>query len=229
MHGTICDGYVHGQKKLDPLCRKGYFVGFDKENPSYLVYNPENRSVTKHQLIKFTDKFETAEMNDPANNLFPKSMEAEPQTDTTKSPTQPEVPQSAIENVQPQRYPRRNRKPPEHLEDFYVADDNEQQDYCYFFNTPASYNKAVIGTDSENWKQAMDEEIESFERNETFTVTELPLDKTVVRGNWAYTVKGGADNPVYKGRYVGRAFSQREGIDYLETLLLREWNQFKCL
>ena len=30
----------------------------------------------------------------------------------------------------------------------------------------------------------MDEEIESLERNETFTVTELPADKTVVGGKW---------------------------------------------
>ena len=134
--GTICYAYVHGQKKLDPRCRKGYFVGFDKESPSYLVYNPEDRSVTKHRLVKFTDKFEVAETNDPANDLFPKSTEAEPQSDTTTSPTQPEVPQSAMENVQPQRYPKRNRKPPGHLVDYHVADDNEQQDYCYFLNTP---------------------------------------------------------------------------------------------
>ena len=215
--GTICYAYVHGQKKLDPRCRKGYFVGFDKESPSYLVFNPEDKSVTKHRLVKFTDKFEVAETNDPANDLFPKSTEAEPQNGTTRSPTQPEVPQSAMENVQPQRYPKRNRKPPGHLVDYHVADDNEQQDYCYFLNTPTSYNEAVSGTDSANWKRAMDEEIESLERNETFTVTELPADKTVVEGKWVYTVKGSADNPVYKARYVARGFSQREGIDYSET------------
>ena len=122
-----------------------------------------------------------------------------------------------MENVQPQRYPKRNRKPPGHLVDYHVADDNEQQDYCYFLYTPTSYNEAVSGTDSANWKRAMDEEIESLERNETFTVTELPPDKTVVGGKWVYTVKGSADNPVYKARYVARGFSQREGIDYSET------------
>ena len=35
--GTVCFAYVHGQKKLDLRCRKGYFVGFDKESSSYLV------------------------------------------------------------------------------------------------------------------------------------------------------------------------------------------------
>ena len=162
------------------------------------MYNPEDRPVTKHRLVKFTDKFEVAETNDPTNDLFPQSAEAEPQSDTTKSPTQPEVSQSAMENVQPHRYPKRNRKPPGHLVDYHVADDNEKQDYCYFLNTPTSYNEAVSGTDSANWKRAMDEEIESLERNETFTVTELPPDKTVVGGKWVYTIKGSADNPVYK-------------------------------
>ena len=63
----------------------------------------------------------------------------------------------------------------------------------------------------------MDEEIESLKRNETFTVTELPPDKTVIGGKWVYTVNGSADNPVYKARYVVTGFTQREGIDYSET------------
>ena len=110
-----------------------------------------------------------------------------------------------------------NRKPPGHLEDYHVADDNEQQNYCYFLNTPTSYNEAISGTDSANWKRAMDEEIESLEGNETFTVTELPPDKTVVGRKWVYTVKGSVENSVYKDRYVARGFSQKEGIDYSET------------
>ena len=70
----------------------------------------------------------------------------------------------------------------------------------------------------------MDEEIESLERNETFTVTELPPDKTVVGGKWVYTVKGSADNPVYKARYIARGFSQKEKVLTIQrlSLLLRE-------
>ena len=44
--GTICYAYIHGQKKLEPRCNKGYFVGSGKECPSYLVYYPEKRSIS---------------------------------------------------------------------------------------------------------------------------------------------------------------------------------------
>ena len=59
--GTVCYSYTHNAKKLDPRSKKGLFVGYDKESPSYLVYYPETRSVVKHHLVKFTDKFNTVE------------------------------------------------------------------------------------------------------------------------------------------------------------------------
>ena len=112
-------------------------------------------------------------------------------------PTQPEALQSAMKNFPPQRYPRRNRNPPGHLKDYYVADDNEQQDFWFLLNTlrPPSIHLRLlttkqsveliqqIGSDS---KRAMGEYIESLERNEIFTVTELQPDKTVIGGKWVY-------------------------------------------
>ena len=35
--GTICYAYLHGQRKLDPHSRKGYFIGHDKDCPVYFV------------------------------------------------------------------------------------------------------------------------------------------------------------------------------------------------
>ena len=57
--GTVC--YAYNAKKLDPRSKKGLFVGYDKKSPSYLVHYPETRSVTKHRLVKLTDKFNTTE------------------------------------------------------------------------------------------------------------------------------------------------------------------------
>ena len=36
--GTMCYGYQHDQMKLNPRSKKGYFVGYDKDSPAYLVY-----------------------------------------------------------------------------------------------------------------------------------------------------------------------------------------------
>ena len=223
--GTVCYAFIHGQKKkLDPRCRKGYFVGYDKNSPSYLVYHPETRSIGKHRLVKFTDQFAVADTdaNTNTNNLFPDHSCTDPEpktTDPTSSlpPTsdQPTLqPTNAEATTEPNRYPQRNRKQPER---FGNNIDDELLDYVCTVNVPTTYNEAVSSPDAENWKQAMDDEIKSLESNDTFTVTEIPETKTVVGGKWVYTVKGNHKNPVYKARYVAKGYSQVEGIDFTET------------
>ena len=52
----------------------------------------------------------------------------------------------------------------------------------------------------------MDEEIEILEHNETFSLTEFPIQKPAVGGKWVFTIKGNEESPVYKARYVARGF-----------------------
>lgn len=54
--GSECYAYKHNQKKLDPRCEKGIFVGYSKNSPAYLVYNPQTGNVSKHRLVKFIRK-----------------------------------------------------------------------------------------------------------------------------------------------------------------------------
>ena len=56
--GTICYTYVQDKKKLDARGEKGFFQGYDKESPAYLVYFPESGAIRKICCVHFTDKFE---------------------------------------------------------------------------------------------------------------------------------------------------------------------------
>lgn len=47
---------MQNAKKLDPCRKQGIFVGYDRDSLSYLVYDPDSESVSKHRLIKFTDQ-----------------------------------------------------------------------------------------------------------------------------------------------------------------------------
>ena len=66
---SISYSYVQNSKTLDAHSRKGYFVGYDKESPLYLVYFPENNSVMKYRVIIFK-KFEMSRVPIDESGLF---------------------------------------------------------------------------------------------------------------------------------------------------------------
>lgn len=62
----------------------------------------------------------------------------------------------------------------------------------------------------------MDEEINSLESNDTFTLT--PPTRDVVGGKWVNTIKSGPNiEETYIARYVAKGYSQIPGVDYHET------------
>ncbi|RVW45699.1 Retrovirus-related Pol polyprotein from transposon RE1 [Vitis vinifera] len=72
------------------------------------------------------------------------------------------------------------------------------------------------------WKKAVQDEIDALEKNETWTITDLPVGKRPVGCKWIFTIKYKADGSVerFKARLVARGFTQSYGIDYQETFAL---------
>ncbi|KAJ4808000.1 Retroelement pol polyprotein-like [Rhynchospora pubera] len=81
---------------------------------------------------------------------------------------------------------------------------------------PEHYGEAVK---SKSWCDAMQSEIDALERNETWTLENLPANKTAIDCKWVYHIKYHADGRVerYKARLVALGNKQVEGIDYTET------------
>ncbi|RVW90472.1 Retrovirus-related Pol polyprotein from transposon TNT 1-94 [Vitis vinifera] len=69
------------------------------------------------------------------------------------------------------------------------------------------------------WKPAMNEEMESLQKNETWELVECPPGKKPVGCRWIYTVKYKADGSIerFKARLVAKGYTQTYGIDYTET------------
>ena len=83
---------------------------------------------------------------------------------------------------------------------------------------PNNYQEAISSIESEQRKEAMNDEMEALKENNTSTVTNLPKGKTTIGSKWVYSVKVGSnDEQRYKVRMVARGFSQKEGLDYYET------------
>ena len=208
LFGSVCYPLVQDPKKLDPRCKKGYFVGYDRDSPSYLVYHPDKFTVMKYRLVKFTDKFENNNQEEP-DLPIPTAFEPEVKTKTEPVVATPEPRKT---------YPLRNRQPSLKDEDTKENGDSVNHvDFCYLLmnqgNVPLTYDEAMSSPDSQKWAAAMDDEIKSLELNDTFTLTEPPDNKSTVGGRWVFHVKGDPENPTYKARYVAKGYSQTQGID----------------
>ncbi|RVW22622.1 Retrovirus-related Pol polyprotein from transposon TNT 1-94 [Vitis vinifera] len=66
------------------------------------------------------------------------------------------------------------------------------------------------------WKAAMNEEMKSLHKNETWELVECPLGNKPVGCRWIYTVKYKADGSIerFKARLVAKGCTQTYGIDY---------------
>ncbi|RVW22534.1 Retrovirus-related Pol polyprotein from transposon RE1 [Vitis vinifera] len=72
------------------------------------------------------------------------------------------------------------------------------------------------------WKAAMNEEMKSLQKNETWELVECPPGKKPVGCRWIYTVKYKTDGSIelFKARLVVKGYTQTYGIDYTETFAL---------
>jgi len=85
---------------------------------------------------------------------------------------------------------------------------------------PDSYAEAVNSVMLLEWNIAIAEDLKSITDNGTWEIVDLPRGPTPVKCRWVFRVKRGAEGEVirYKAHLVAKGFTQRYGIDYLETI-----------
>jgi len=66
------------------------------------------------------------------------------------------------------------------------------------------------------WKEDMNEEIRSLQKNSTWEVVDLPIGKKSVECRWVFTIKHKMDGTIerFKARLVAKGYTQTYGIDY---------------
>ena len=97
-------------------------------------------------------------------------------------------------------------------ETYQVVLDNPDDD-------PTTYKEALEDVDVQEWKKAMDREMESMGSNSVWSLIEVPKGVKPIGCKWIYKRKRGPDGKVetFKARLVEKGYTQKEGIDYDET------------
>nr|GEW86634.1 hypothetical protein [Tanacetum cinerariifolium] len=96
-----------------------------------------------------------------------------------------------------------------------------KENYCFSTNLnktlePSSYYEACTNKD---WVSAMNTKMEALNRNDTWVITDLPLNKKPIGCKWIYKIKYKSNGDIerYKARLVAKGYNQREGVDHDET------------
>ncbi|KAJ0592694.1 putative RNA-directed DNA polymerase [Helianthus annuus] len=95
-----------------------------------------------------------------------------------------------------------------------VQDLYAQEGELYLINDePESYVEAMVDP---NWKKAMDLELDSINKNKTWTLVDLPKDHKAIRLKWVFKLKKDTAGNVikHKARVVAKGYVQQKGIDF---------------
>ena len=104
----------------------------------------------------------------------------------------------------------------------YVNGDELSADEAYVAEVMAAEEDPFFFKDAvkeEKWRQAMDNEILSIEKNKTWTLTMLPNNAKRIGVKWIYKTKFNESGEIdkYKARLVAKGYSRKHGIDYTEV------------
>lgn len=110
---------------------------------------------------------------------------------------------------------KRTQKPPSLKTIAFTYDEQETTDDA----EPKTYEEAINGPNGEQWKEAIAEEINSLEINNTWDLEPIPRGKRVIGYKWVFKIKRNPDgtHEKYKARLVAKGFSQKYGVDYDEV------------
>lgn len=220
-----CIAYAHTpdekRKKLDDKSEKCIFLGVSDSSKAYKLFNPLTKKIVTSRDVVF-DEETTWDWNeqqsqqilhDEEEEKLPALVVPESSSDTTQIID--ENSQSSAEINEELESAGRVRKRPAWMDDYEVTGPITY--YVLFADCdPKEFESAIK---EGRWRLAMDDEIESIEKNDTWVLCDLPEGHKTIGVKWVYKTKLNKDGGVekYKTRLVAKGYTQQFGVDYTEV------------
>src|SRR5580765_5080881 len=214
--------YVHVPKekrrKWDKKGRKGIFVGYSEETKGYRIcFNGREVSLSRDVIFKEATEIEIENENEEEETTSEMVAESEEnnsgyEKNVEREQIIEELNQSTDQTQELSKMKLRDRqnieKPVRYRAETYYSKSDD----------PVTYEEAMIQENSEKWKEAMDEEMSSLNKNETWKLVNLPINKKALNNGWVYRTKLKKNGEIerFKARLVIKGYAQVYGIDFQE-------------
>ena len=213
------------RSKLDDKSEAFIFIGYDSNSKGYKLYNPNTKKIVISRDVEFDEEGEWDFGSSNDFNFIPHFEENEQrsteQTDEgqQEATTPPTSPMRVGDDSPPSFLNERSMPRARSLHEIY--EDTERIEdltlFCLFADCePVAFEEAA---QNPKWRDAMDEEIKSIEKNDTWELTSLPAGHKPIGVKWVYKIKKNSKGEIerYKARLVAKGYSQRAGIDFDEV------------
>ena len=226
--GCLAHAHVSNEKrgKLDDKSNTCVMFGFSKESKGYRLYNPTTKKIVVSRDVVFEEtkgwnwdeeqehieselKWNDDDLPWGENDSDGEEEVGEP---VTVAEDVQEAPQATV------REGRRQTRPPSYLRDYVTEHEEDDEVNMVQLNSSDPSNFADAQKCA-NWREAMDAEVDSIEKNHTWVLSDLPRGAKCIGVKWIYKTKLNELGEVskYKARLVAKGYAQEHGVDYTEV------------
>ena len=194
--------------KLEDKSKKFVFIGYNEKTKGFKLLVLINKKVMISRDVKVNEASEWDWKN--SSEVIVERGESSTTSTTSSQIEIVRSPQTTDDEEEPRKPKMRS------LQELYDSI-SEVHFICLLADAEnISFEEAVK---NEKWQAAMDDEIKSIEKSETWELTELPRNSQPIGVKWVFKKKMNAQGKLerYKARLVAKGYKQNMGIDYDEV------------
>ena len=217
--GSVAYAKIQEEKrtKLEDKSQRCIFLGYGENCSGYKLYNPVTCKIVMSRDVKFDEdqswEWKTIDMG----ILIPLDGEEEKRESPSTTLNEDSDHDDSTSPVRKTRRVQEIYDSTQPVEPIDWENEEEFNNFCLFAGfDPMTFEEA---NKEAKWRKAMEEEIHSIKKNDTWELTSLPQDSNPIGVKWVYKTKRDAKGVVerHKARLVVKGYKQKYGIDYEEV------------
>lgn len=223
-----CTAYalVDLRSKLDDKSMKCVFIGYATQSKAYRLYNPLTGKIVVSRNVVFNENAGwNWKQRDSCDSIQQNIVGTDCSEEDVTVPSNDQQSSSPPTPLSSSNHSSSSSSSPSSSSS---SDDSAPRKYRTLVDLYANCNFALMAADPTSfdeakdeveWQNAMNEEIRSIQKNETWKLVDLPEGKNVIGLKWVFRTKFNTDGSIlkHKARLVAKGYAQQEGIDFEET------------